>query len=381
MRFQAQPTLPPFLNRRAQFRMLALVGMLMIIVLAIRTASRPSSWYWLTGSPESAVTQADTQDSVPEREIDYNVRMENADPLPPGMFRSVPPNLEHKNTKDTHEPPTPTKNEQKVAANEVSDEVFEIDPAILDPVKDNTLGVRHAEKDAHDAILAKIRDLPQDELERKVKSDTDFTVLMLESDSFRGELVTITGELKRLLRFTASKNEFGLDDLYEAWILTADSGDNLYRVVFTSLPDGLTEGEQFTKSIPVRVTGYFFKRYGYATVETRLHVAPMILAQTVRPIAARPITPIMRNDHMLVKYLLGIAGIVACVVGIMIWRYSVGDRKFQNTRLKQLTAAPENAIRSLANVEQTDVNDLFRAMSEEAVSADAGNTPQDEASS
>ena len=254
-----------------------------------------------------------------------------------------------------------------------------IDEAILAPIKDNTLGVRRAEKAAHDFILAKARDVPLKELERAARDDVVFAVLMIDSDRFRGKLLTITGELKRLVMLPAAKNDFGLNDLYEAWIANADSGDNLYRVVCTEIPadipadilaDILT-GELIEESVPVRTTGYFFKRFGYATVESRLHVAPLILARSLQQISA---PPAVTDHHELTGYILTVVAAVVVAVAIMVWCYSVSDKKFQQTQLKRLTNAPSEAIGALTSVETTDVNDLFRTMTEEARAADQTET-------
>lgn len=359
--------------------MLAMVGLLALIVIAIRIAAKPSAWYWLTGRPADSASGGAPAADVSNRDIDFRVRVPDDSSLPPGVFRSV----KHAPTMVGGEHPAAgtdaANQEPQDHSNQAPNHETAIDEAILAPIKDNTLGVRRAEKAAHDFILAKARDVPLKELERAARDDVVFAVLMIDSDRFRGKLLTITGELKRLVMLPAAKNDFGLNDLYEAWIANADSGDNLYRVVCTEIPadipadilaDILT-GELIEESVPVRTTGYFFKRFGYATVESRLHVAPLILARSLQQISA---PPAVTDHHELTGYILTVVAAVVVAVAIMVWCYSVSDKKFQQTQLKRLTNAPSEAIGALTSVETTDVNDLFRTMTEEARAADQTET-------
>ncbi|HLQ44190.1 MAG TPA: hypothetical protein VK137_05645, partial [Planctomycetaceae bacterium] len=68
------------------------------------------------------------------------------------------------------------------------------------------------------------------------------------------------------------------------WLFTADSGLNPYRIVGTSLPEGVSFGDQLDPPVRVRATGYFFKRYSYATVGD-YHTAPLLLAKTLTRLA------------------------------------------------------------------------------------------------
>ena len=156
-----------------------------------------------------------------------------------------------------------------------------IDKSLLAAVTDNTFGVTAAEKDAYDTLLARVRDMPLAELERSAQADVPFAVLMLEAERYRGEVLTIGGEIRRCLPMAASPDE---PTLLEAWLFTADSGRNPYRVVFTDLPAGVPLGDDLKPPLRVRVTGYFFKRYSYATAND-FHTAPLLLAKTLTVLA------------------------------------------------------------------------------------------------
>lgn len=152
----------------------------------------------------------------------------------------------------------------------------------LASVSDNTFGIPNVERATYEALLIQVRGADQADLERTAHREVPFAVLMLEPNRFRGELITIEGDLRRLNGIPTTRTDTTESDSYEAWIFTADSGLNPYRVVCTSLPTGLAFGDQLTPPIRVRVTGYFFKRYSYATTGN-YHTAPLLLAKTLVP--------------------------------------------------------------------------------------------------
>lgn len=176
----------------------------------------------------------------------------------------------------------------------------QLDKAILVAIQDNTFGITAAEKRAYDAILAKARHTPADELERWAHKDVPFALLMLDADRYRGEILTIEGDIRRINP---------LADSFEAWLFTSDSGLNPYRVVLASLPDGFPRGDDLQPPVRARVTGYFFKRFSYAT-ENGFHTAPLLLANTLVPSANSKSTviPARKNSRSLTILAIGILG-------------------------------------------------------------------------
>ncbi len=180
-----------------------------------------------------------------------------------------------------------------------------LDKSILSMIKDNTFGIMAAEKPAYDAILSKLRSESLAELESIAHGDLPFAVLMLAPDRYRGEIVTLEGDVRRINK---------LPESFEAWLFTAESGLNPYRIVFPSLPDGVPLGDDLTPPIRVRVTGYFFKRFSYATAND-FHTAPLLLAKTLTPLARHnPVAvPPTKNSRSLTFLAIGI--LVTFVIG------------------------------------------------------------------
>ncbi len=144
----------------------------------------------------------------------------------------------------------------------------------ISTVRDNTLGVRVDESAAFFDLLQEARRLPPENLDLQVRHDVQYANLMADPATYRGQVVGLSGELWRLTPFRAARNRHGLETLYEAWIVTPDSAPHAYRVVTSQVGPGLTPGAQ--SRVPVFVTGYFFKREGYAAPQG-VEVAPTIL--------------------------------------------------------------------------------------------------------
>lgn len=183
---------------------------------------------------------------------------------------------------------------QSILRPEVSTIAVTLDKSLFDSVSDRTFGISTAERQAYEGVLALARKVPQTELERAARQDVPFAVLMLEADQYRGDVFTIEGDVRRLHRITTVPGVAGSLESFEAWIFTADSGLNPYRVICTSLPEGFPLGDQLDPPIRVRATGYFFKRYSYATTGDH-HTAPLLLAKTLvqikvpKPVMQQPL--------------------------------------------------------------------------------------------
>ena len=221
-------------------------------------------------------------------------------------------------------------------------------------------------------MLAKVRDTPLETLEQAARDDVAFSVLMNESPKFIGQLLTIKGELRGLRPYGAGRNEYGVDQLYEAWIKTLDAGNNPYRILCSRIPEDIPQGMDLEPGTVVRITGFYFKRYGYPAHDHRLHVAPLILASEVYWYRQRPARDRNAEDGGIVPYVLGLAVIIGSIIAVLLWQFRKSDREFERQHLKRLTAAPRGAIESLDGVATVDVNDALRQLAE----ADTAATQQ-----
>ena len=363
MQFRTRREPPPYLNPRDQWRMLRLVGLLALVLIAMNGAANPETWRWMF--PEEG-TGPDGKPLPSLEEVDFEVQLEDPDALPPDVFRSeadenetqpaaVPPKTDVENCRDVR-----------------------IDPELLSGVRDNTLGVRRSEADAFYIVLAQARDVPANCLREVARDDVAFTVLMTDSDHFRGVPVSVTGEIKRLNPVQASKNPFGIEKFYESWLFTSDSGDNPYRIVTSSVPEGLPHGD-ITEEVRVSVIGYFFKREGYASKDG-LHTAPLLIGKTFERLPPRPAGPpaLQRaagGNLPVARYLVIVATVVIVLLGLTLWQFSRSDRRFKREHFDRLAETPTEDLSRLNELQASDPGEhLKRLARDENADPQPGDT-------
>ncbi len=369
MRFQSRQQRPLYLNTKAQLRLLWMVGLLAMVLIAIKVSSNPEFW---TGMfPDQAVQQSSqpVQDRLTLKDVDFNVQLEDVSELAPGEFLSRIQTAQPASASRTSERP---KNDSSGAVeigaagdglSALNLSALKIDERTLGSIQDNSLGIRRGESDAYYSILARARDLPQSRLEKVAERNVAFAVLMVHPEHYRGRLITVEGELKRLLPLTAGSNEHGLEDLWEGWLLTPDSPTNPYRIVSVEISDKIPRGEAIQQRVKVRVTGYFFKKEGYAS-RGGLHVAPLLLAKQIRWFPPQP-GRLEEHDAGAAPYVVGLICVIVAGLGLLLRRFFTSQHSVRISHLKRHSKLPREVIDALSDVETTDVNNLFREMTEQ----------------
>ena len=247
---------------------------------------------------------------------------------------------------------------------------------VLSSVRDNTVGIRRDESDAYYRMLGHVQSVAPDELELASTTETQYVNLMTEPDRFRGEPLTIQGDLWRLYEFDAGPNDLGLTTLYEAWIFTGDSQPHPYRVVCTRLPHTLAPGEDIRRS--VRVTGYFFKREAYPS-RGGFHVAPTLIANTLAPFRLADSVP---PTDAILPYMVGVVTAMGLALLVTLLAFTLGDRRIKRLARQRTLGAispsfagvthrsllsVEESLRQFAEQErQTDLRDEIAATGRDA---------------
>ncbi|MFG0333066.1 MAG: hypothetical protein ACF8TS_06875 [Maioricimonas sp. JB049] len=354
MRFRHQQSPPPFLNRRDQHRMLAMVALLCMVVVAIRFAAQPANWNWFfqLDGPNAAAAPDEPEREPTLDDVDFRVKDVDQAPLRPDAVRV-----------EVADDPG------DAAAEPVPDGVDldpELAPGTLANVEDNWLGWLRSERPALEAVVRKVRSVPSEVIEEGALDDVTFTVLMLDADRFRGERIHVEGRLKRLTRFPFGDPEDESDDLWEGWLFTPESGDNPYLVLAAEKPDTLKAGTDIDE--PVAFTGYFFKRYGYAA-QAGQHVAPLLIAKRLEP-KVRPVVVDQRAREGLNGYVMVFVLVVAAVVLVLIGQFVISDRRFRGSRVEQLAEsrldASQEDLAALKNVPTVDPRDALRDLESES---------------
>lgn len=210
----------------------------------------------------------------------------------------------------------------------------------FDVLEDDTV-FRSAENNAFFSLLKVMQDADERDVELASIGPKTFVQLYQQSDVYRGEIVTVGGVVERVIPQTQPlPNKQGIEKYYEIW-LRPDGGRLPIVAEVLELPDDYPTGTRPA----VDVSGFFYKRLGYAsqepasgnTAETGMknvfRSSPLVLAKTLklRPVAAT--APVAADDDgpafltgvplpFPSKYVLPIMGIgMIVLVGMSAWAF------------------------------------------------------------
>ena len=233
-------------------------------------------------------------------------------------------------------------------------------------VRDDVLGVLSEENDAMLGMLRLSEKVLRDRLHEM--PEARYAVMMDSPEACRGKPFTVHGRLRRLTRaqLPRSANRYGIKSAWEAWISTADSGNQLIHVLALSTGPGLPVTQATGKEAPeVELAGYFFKREGYAAKGRdgtgALALAPLIIADRIQRTVPRIVTT--RADE-LNPWLTWIAATICLAVVALIWRFQQADHQFRGTRTHQFTQPPVRP--SFEGISSISVKEVLHEMEQQA---------------
>lgn len=289
-------------------RLMTMVVLLGVVGLLIVHARNPATWRWLgerrDGGQDVAVRPA------------ADVKPKPADAPPGGPVSPGP----------TDEDP-----EQRVD----SAEEFQA-------VTDGTIGIQPEEALAYWRLLLWTEYQSLDTLQRRARGDVFFTELMQFPEKFRGRLVTMDLNVRRVLAYDLEETPLGKMRLYEVWGFTEDSKAWLYVAVTAHLPEGMAIGAEVYER--VRLTGYFFKLQGYYEAGAKPRApalrAPLLVGRMTRyaPVSMAQAAP--QNDLWSAVAVVGATLVLALVVG---------GQLVLNRRAARRDAARRNEARQSVN--------------------------------
>ena len=233
-----------------------------------------------------------------------------------------------------------------------------IDKRYLDVVKDNTIGVRRDEAEVFYWLLDHARRVPATTLQRDADREVQYINLMTEPERYRGEPVTIEGDLFRLYEYEAGRNKYGVTKVYEGWVFTGDSSHHPYRIVCTSLPNGIEPGENLRK--PVRITGYFFKREGYHS-NGGVHIAPTLLA---RRININPMPNGIPLTSGILPYMTSAIMAIGLALLVTVVGFAIGDGRASRAEMQRLQRHPQPSFVGIHLPETISVEESLRQLAE-----------------
>ncbi len=236
---------------------------------------------------------------------------------------------------------------------------FPVSQSTYESVRDDVVGIADGERETVYAILSAARAMPTTRMQEYAREDTTFTGLLAEPATYRGSVVSIEGDVMRAGRLAGRENRFGIKEVYEAWIVTRDSGNRPYHVIFTEQPAAIPLDTDIGEGYRVRVEGVFLKREGFRNRAGELRTTPLLLARNVRLIL-QPASPAGART---VSYLavLGVAAVLISLA-ITVWRFVASDARFRRTRTRREYAATAQDIEALSHLEAAEPDQFLRRL-------------------
>lgn len=275
---------------RPPLRITRMVVLLLVVMWLMNMARRPQSWSWLWQVTQSPGAAADA--APPADEIDTRVRKALEQPTDDGVFISV-----------AHDdPPAPA----------AADGFFPgVDPQWFQAVKDDT-AVRSAEHAALAHLVDLLHTTAADQLDQAARTDVTFAQLYQQPPAYRGQLVRLTGQVRRADWIRAPRNDAGIERLAELWLQPDGAPANPLAVYCLELPPSFPQGVQLTE--PVVVSGFFFKRWLYNARDT-LRTTPLLVGKTVtwRREPPASLTPVTGWEIARVLAIGAVCGLAAAV--------------------------------------------------------------------
>ncbi|MEM9701640.1 MAG: hypothetical protein AAF907_04265 [Planctomycetota bacterium] len=196
-------------------------------------------------------------------------------------------------------------------------------------VKDDTIGVRPEEGPLYEAVLDEVRVADHADLvaeaaafrqERRTAlnlgENRDFPVfpdLFNNPQAYRGRPVTLIGQARVIKDFPAGPSAADPEEIRVSLSVFTDDSQTNPAVVIALAAPGLPRGDDLLE--PVKVTGVFFKRWGYEAQDKNLRVAPLLLAAKVEPVKAVPLPP----ATPFVLTLAAVVSVVGLSAGLWAW--------------------------------------------------------------
>jgi hypothetical protein len=126
-------------------------------------------------------------------------------------------------------------------------------------------------------LLDRVRETPPAELARSARRDVLFNQIIEKPWRYRGLPIHVEGTALRILRQDATGSRlFPEGEYYEAYVISADSQNHPWILVFEHAPEGLPIGDDIRRR--VSFDGYFFKVLQYLGGR-RYEIAPVLIGR------------------------------------------------------------------------------------------------------
>jgi hypothetical protein len=219
---------------------MTIIVMLGVLYMLMTRAGDPGTWRWLMNEPASG--SSESSQATDTAGHDGEPKSESVPMVPTG--------------------PTDEDPEEAEAAREE-----------FQAITDGTTDLHIEEMPAYWRLMGWADRQTPAMLRQRSQRKMFYTHLVQRPDEYRGQLIHLDLNVRRVLDYPAEKNGLGIDKLYEAWGWSDESRGWLYVVVFAHLPPGMPVGPDVSES--VSVDGYFMKLQGYHEAGAKPHAPPL----------------------------------------------------------------------------------------------------------
>ncbi len=177
-------------------------------------------------------------------------------------------------------------------------------------------------------FLCRAATIPPAELAMQARRDILFSNLVHDSDRYRGTLIHRRGILRTLVLHETDRetNSYGLARYYQGWIFTEDQPTNPTVVLFSSLPEGISPGDNLSHE--VTIDAYYLKLLAFASRDGKNRFAPMLVGYA--PMLATSRLSLGADAHQIMTLA---AALVFLVVGIFVWQLREDRERVEELRI------------------------------------------------
>ncbi len=298
---------PDYFSRREQYRLLVLVGLVMIVVVLMSEAGKPKNWAWMWGN-EVPVQEDVAQEDFSGEPIDTRLNpTSDATANNPDLIRIYPAPL--------------ATSEEEAGEGEEGDYFPGVRSSLLSTIQDDRV-FQNSASEAWYNLLDVLGRTEQADLDEASIGNVSYLQLYNQSDVYRGRLVSLKGMVHRVQELPATKNVHNIERWYQCTLYPKGGPHGQPILIYClDLPEGFPRDLKMYQE--VHLTGFFYKRLAYEAGDG-LNSAPLILAKTVtwdRFSVAPTETP---PWTLLLVVVLG-AAIIA--VSVAVWAYNRSEAR------------------------------------------------------
>lgn len=243
-----------FLSHKEQRKLLALVMGVGLVVLLISEARKPDKWRWLW---EDQAEQAERAAEVDLANFDTRFQPQPGSEEDDDTIRILPFD------------PTMVDSDRYYPG---------VEAQLLRDVEDYA-PFRSADGKAWFHLLGILQEADSASLRRHSGGTVSFLQLYEQPQSYRGELVTLNGTIKRATRESAARNSEGIEGYYQLVLQPLDGPLRPVALKVLKLPEGFPVEDGIREEI--EVTGFFFKNLVYLAEDGNDYIMPVVLAKDV----------------------------------------------------------------------------------------------------